>query len=165
MSVIAGEIKFYYTGGSSNQTPGNSLGGTGSTYALTVGINNLFDNVLASEASAGDVEYRAIDIININASSEALYNAKCWITVSGLYIGVALWIDTSGTAVASPSNESTPPAGASFAGYASEGAALVLSSELTYPERVRLWIRRTITASATAQTNVGFTLTVKGETT
>ena len=58
-------LVFKLTGGASNSDPNACLGGVGSSVSLSgTRLNNLFDDVLASEADSGDVEYRALDIYN-----------------------------------------------------------------------------------------------------
>jgi len=60
---MAATLEFRLTGGSSNSDPDQSLGGvTSSNEISSTAMNNLFDNVTPTEASSGDVEYRAIDI-------------------------------------------------------------------------------------------------------
>ena len=62
---MAATLAFQLSGGASNSDPNASLGGTHSSVALSgTAMNNLFDDVSSGEASAGDTEYRAIDITN-----------------------------------------------------------------------------------------------------
>ncbi len=74
---MAASLQLFLTGGAGNTDPNGSLGGVKSTTQLSsTPLNNLFDNVSPGEASAGDVEYRAIDIYNAGdaaAQSVAAY--------------------------------------------------------------------------------------------
>jgi hypothetical protein len=61
---MAASLKWYYTGGiASSEQRHDSLGGSSlTTIELIGGLQNLFDNVTAAEAEAGDTEYRCLDL-------------------------------------------------------------------------------------------------------
>lgn len=61
---MAASLKWYYTGGiASSNDRHDSLGGSSlTTIELITGLQNLFDNVSAAEASTGDTEYRCLDL-------------------------------------------------------------------------------------------------------
>jgi len=161
MPVTSADIKFYYTGGSANSDPNASLGGTGSSVEITTGLNGLFDDVAASEATSGDTEYRAIDVKNTHGSL-SLYDAKIWFTGTPK-TGLSFWVDTSGTV--SVGNEDTEPAGASgnWSAPTSEPASQNLSAEIAAGAKVRVWIRRIVSAGVSSGTD-SRTINIKGQT-
>ena len=65
MAIVKGnEILYVYSGGSGNNDPAESLGGSPSAFQITGSLNNLFDNVTNEEATSGSVDYRAFYIFN-----------------------------------------------------------------------------------------------------
>lgn len=72
------DLSLVYTGGSNNNDPDLSLGGSPSNYPLTSNINNLFDNVDEATASSGNVDYRCIYIFNNNVA-DTFYNLRIYI--------------------------------------------------------------------------------------
>lgn len=75
---MAAILEMRLTGGSTNTDPNASLGGVMSNTEVDGAnpMNNLFDNVSPDEASAGDTEYRAIDLYNsgdATATNVAIY--------------------------------------------------------------------------------------------
>lgn len=160
---MAATLEYRYTGGAANSDPDASLGGAMSSETLSAtALNNLFDNVSPAEASAGDTEYRAIDVYNsgdAEAQSVDIYmSSETSSTDSelGFYNDGATHDGTDqGDAIA---DESTEPAGASWAHYTS-------ASKLSLPnipagEATRLWIRRVISASAGNTNNDSGTIAV-----
>jgi hypothetical protein len=83
MPIVASDIKFRLSGGASNTDPNAALGGAMSTAGggliTTDVLNNVWDNVSGAEASAGDIEYRAIFIENGHGSI-TLTGAKVWVS-------------------------------------------------------------------------------------
>ena len=65
MPIASSDMLFCLAGGAGNSTPSLSLGGSKSNTTITDGtMNNLWDDVSAAEASAGDTEYRAFFVMN-----------------------------------------------------------------------------------------------------
>ena len=57
MSILASDLKFFFSGGGANDNPNASLGGAKSSVAITDNtLNNLFDDVSGTEHEAGDIE-------------------------------------------------------------------------------------------------------------
>jgi hypothetical protein len=110
-------------------------------------MNNLFDDVDPAEATAGDVEYRAIDLTNTGDALATVVKAFMDPDSSSADTVLAFGIGASPIgSTLSIANESTAPAGVSFANYTP-------GSKLTIPDipagnYARLWIRRTVTAGA-----------------
>lgn len=66
MPISANDIRFYLSGGSSNQNPLNSLGGAiSNTEIFNDVLENIFDNVTKVEADNGLTDYRCIYVKNI----------------------------------------------------------------------------------------------------
>lgn len=157
---MAATLQFNLTGGASNSNPALALGGTHSSVQLSAtALNNLFDNVSPSEASAGDIEYRAIDVTNVGnatATSAAMYmSTDTSSTSTELDFGM---VASPINSVESIANESTAPATVSFAHYNS-GSKLTLP-DIAAGSYCRLWVRRTVTAGATNTSSDQGTLAV-----
>ena len=144
---MAATLVWRLTGGASNSDPDASLGGVSSSNALSgTALNNLFDDVSPAESAAGDTEYRALDLYN---SGDA--------TAGGVVVFMSTETTSSGTQLdfgleASPinsslsvANESTAPAGVSFAHYTS-GSKLSLP-DIAASSRCRVWFRRGVGAA------------------
>ena len=77
--LVAEDIKFYYSGGTFNSDPNQSLGGEISATEYVSGtLNGLFDRVESNEAVLGDVEFRCVYIKNTHLD-RTLLGAKVWI--------------------------------------------------------------------------------------
>src|SRR4051812_35557073 len=75
MAIVASDLKFRLSGGSSNTDPNASIGGVKSS---TDAASTIFDDVSSAEAAAGENEYRCIYVHNNHGSLTALA-AKIWI--------------------------------------------------------------------------------------
>jgi hypothetical protein len=145
---MAAVLALHLTGGAANADPNASLGGVSSSVAISgTPANNLFDDVAPAEATAGDIEYRALDIKNTGDASAVVIKAFMDPVTSSPSTVLAFGIGASPIgSTLSIANESTAPAGVSFANYTP-------GSKLTIPDipagnYARLWIRRTVTAGA-----------------
>ena len=132
------------TGGASNSDPNACLGGVGSSVTLSATrLNNLFDDVLASEALSGDIEYRALDIYNngdAEATSVSIYiNSQTTNGDTSVSIGLDSTTQTIG-------GEGSAPSGVSFSEPTS-GSPLSVSN-ISAAGRQRFWIRRTVDTEA-----------------
>lgn len=145
---MAAILKMHLTGGASNANPALALGGTSSSVELSAtALNNLFDNVSADEASAGDTEYRAIDVKNSGDASavgvQIYMNPET--TSASTQLDMGIEASPLGS-VLSIANESTAPAGVTFAHYTT-GARLSLP-DIAAAAYCRVWIKRIVAASA-----------------
>lgn len=144
---MAATLVWQLTGGASNSDPNASLGGVRSSNALSAtALNNLFDDVSPAESSAGDTEYRALDVYNSG-------NA----TAGGVVVYMSTETTSSGTQLdfgieASPINsslsiagESAAPAGVSFSHYTT-GSRLSLP-DIAAGSGCRVWFRRVVGAA------------------
>jgi hypothetical protein len=176
MAITATDILFKFSvaaaaGDTTAGTAATSLGDQISTTAITTAtLNNLWDDVSGAEASAGDVEYRCIFIHN-NHGSLTLLGAGVYITsqtAGGGTIDMGLdpaAVSAKGAAVAQAAtiaNESSAPAGVTFSSPTS-GAPLVIGDMA--PGTVKgIWLRRTVTAGASALNPDGVIIGVTGDT-
>jgi hypothetical protein len=154
---MAANITFRLTGGASNSDPDASLGGVGSSQEVSATpLNNLFDDVDAGEASAGDVEYRAIDLYN--GGDQAAVGVELYISTetpnANTQIDVAL--DSTTQSIA---DESTAPTGVTFS-HPLTGSRLSVS-DIAVGSTQRVWLRRTVSASAPNLANDNFQLSVE----
>jgi len=150
LSVIAGDLKFYLTGGAGNSDPNASLGGTTSNTQVSTALHQLFDVVTPEEATAGDVEYRAIDVVNTNPT-DTLESAFLYISSETTSTGSTIAIGYDATGTQSIADESTAPVAITFSTPTSKATGVALGNIAANGGKKRIWIRRTITAGAGKQ--------------
>jgi len=164
MAIASTDMKVYLSGGGSNTDPDLSLGGAISS---TLAGTDLFDDVSASEASAGDTEYRAVYVKNTN-STDSAYVTKIWVQTntpsSSSAVTIALAGEGASATIETVTDESTAPSGESFSTAENEAAALSIGT-LAPGAYYGVWIKRVITAAASSYANDTFTLRVKADTT
>lgn len=167
MPIVAGDIAFRLSGGAGNSDPNASIGGAKSSTAIVdATTHNLFDVVSSAEASAGDTEYRCYYVHNGHGSL-TWQSAVVWIqanTPSG-DTDVAIGLDPAGVngTAATPADESTAPAGVTFSQPANEGAALAIG-DIPAGQHQAVWVRRVVTAAASAANDDNVVLRHKGDT-
>lgn len=167
MPIVAGDIDFHLSGGTSNTDPNASLGGIISTTQLVdATLHNLFDIVSSAEASAGDTEYRCIYVKNAHGTL-SLQNAKVWIQTqtpsADTSIEIALAGEGLNVTAETIANESTAPAGETFSAPATEGAGLSLGT-IPAGQTYAIWVKRIVGASAAAYNTDSVVIRVKGDT-
>ncbi len=154
---MAANLIFTLTGGASNSDPDASLGGVGSSVELgTTALNNLFDDVDSAEASAGDVEYRAIDIYNNGdeaaTSVEFYFSSQSSSADTVLAAGLDSTTQTIG-------DEDSAPSSVTFSA-PTEGSPLSVSN-IAASGRQRVFIRRTVSSGAGNTSSDAATLATK----
>lgn len=163
MPIVASDIKYRLSGGTSNTDPAASLGGIISN---TDAGSNIFANVSSGDAAAGATHYRCVYVLN-NHGSLTLENAKVWIQSNTPSTTTAVAIALAGEGLNATAetiaNQTTAPVGESFSAPASEGAGLSLGN-IPAGQRYAIWIRRVVDAASAAYSNDGFTIRVKGDT-
>ncbi len=167
MPVIAAEIKFYLSGGSSNSDVNASLGGiVSSTEVTDATLHNLMDAVSTAEALTGDVDYRCIYVKNTNASI-TLTTAVAWIAANTPSLDSAIEIGIGTSALSGTeqtiANEGTAPSGVTFSSPSTLNSGLALG-DMAAADTKAIWIRRTISAAAAAYNADGATISVGGDT-
>jgi len=145
---MAATLAFQLSGGASNSDPNASLGGTHSSVALSgTAMNNLFDDVSPAEATAGDTEYRAIDVTNTGDATAVVTKIFMDPDTSSTSTQLDMGIEASPLgSTLSIADETTAPAGVTFANHTS-------ASKLTLPDidaaaYCRVWVRRVVSAAA-----------------
>lgn len=168
MPIAAGDIDFFLSGGAGNSDVNASLGGVKSTATqiTTASLHNLFDIVSSAEASAGDTEYRCIYVVNSHGSL-TLQSTVVWFSTdsSGADTDPAMALAGEGlnTTTETVADENTAPVGESFTTPTTEGGGLSMGN-IPATQFYGLWIRRTVTAAASAASGLSFIITVKGDT-
>ena len=156
---MAAVLEWRLTGGAANTDPDASLGGVSSSEQVSgTAMNNLFDNVSVAEASAGDIEYRALSLYNSgDATAE---NVELYISTetpsTDTILAIALDAGTQSVA-----DESTAPSSPTLSfSHPLTGARLSISN-IAASGAQRVWIRRTVSASAGNYANDLATITVE----
>ena len=171
-TIKQGDIKIYLSGGASNTDPNNSLGGAiSSTELVDNTLHNLFAKVSAAEALAGSTKYRGIYIKNENGHALTLQDAIAYIesqTTSGdTSIEIAVAAEAAGVGMATIPNEDTAPASVAPDGFtALTGTANGrIVGDLDDGSFRGIWIKRIVTAGATAYGDDTCEIGTRGETT
>lgn len=137
-------VAYRLSGGAANSNPLLALGGAMSSVA--VAANAIFDTVSASEAAAGDIEYRCFYVLN--TGDEDLDSVKIWISdqpTQGVYALAASGEGVNADAE-TVANENTAPVGEVFSSPTSAATGIELGP-LAVGQRRAVWARRTITAA------------------
>lgn len=168
MPIVASDMKFFFSGGSSATDGTGSWGGNKSTTELTSGkLHDLFDLVNASEALAGDTEYRAIYFQNTHASL-TLSSAVLWIvsstTSADTNIAIAQATNGTSSAIVSTANEGTAPGVVGSFVEATTKATGVTLGNIAAGAWVGIWIRRTVAVSTVAYSSDTATIRIEGDT-
>jgi hypothetical protein len=172
LAIASTDIEIRLSGGAANTTPNSALGGAMGTAAgaliATNVANNLFDDVSGSESAAGMTDYRGIYVKNNHGSltlqSSVIYiSADTTSTSTELDLGLAA--EAMNVDMATIPNETTAPSGITFSHPTSRATGLQLngSTGLTAGSRRGVWVRRTVTAGASASADGG-DIKVEGDT-
>lgn len=167
MAIVAGDIDIQLSGGGANSVPDASLGGgISSVSVIDATLHNLFDVVGSAEASAGDTEYRCVYVKNTHGTL-TLENAVVWIQsqTTSVDTSVEIAVDTVGVngQASTVANETTAPGGQAFSAPSSEGGALSIG-DIPPGEHQAVWVKRIVSAAASAANNDTMTIRVKGDT-
>jgi len=168
MAITASEIKVYLSGGGGNTNPNLSLGGAiSSTELVDNTLHNLFAKVSAAEALAGSTKYRGIYVKNTNGTltyEDALAYISANTTSTDTTATISVADEGKSASMQTIVNEDTAPSGEVFV--TADGVANGLSiGSLAPAEYYGVWIKRVVTAGATAFGSDTLVLGVRGETT
>jgi len=177
MAISQSDLLYKLTGAATHNAaqsdPDASLGSYRASNDVGAGDNNLFDDVTGDEASSGDTEYRAVGFLN-NHGSLALTSGKVWIqTDTGnaeddISFDVEEPSDETTGSIQSIANESTAPTG--LGGWSDATSKATgkdfpgTGSDLAAGDWFGLWLRRQISASASAQSAESVTMRCEGDT-
>jgi len=157
---MAASLEIRLTGGAANSDPDASLGGTMSSETISgTALNNLFDNVSVSEASSGDTEYRAIDIYN--AGDATAYAVEAWISTVSPSTDSIIAFGKDDTATQELADESTAPDSPEVTFIQHLTGSRLSIDNIAAASAQRLFLRRTISSSASNYANDGIVLTVQ----
>lgn len=176
MAVETADLKWYMSGGSSNTTPDNSIGGGPSTEAtgeITATPMRVFDKVTGPQSDDGHTDYRLVYVKNDHATL-TLEDAKLYIEANtpdaGSHIEVGLAATAKGNAAAQTeptiANETTAPAGVTFTQptETGTGSAIPLDIDNLAAQNYKgIWIKRVIDSSNRAVDNETAQLAVDGD--
>jgi hypothetical protein len=156
--MVNADLELRYSGGAGNTSPGAALGGAMSTAGGGVVDDNikndLFDDVSAGEAAAGDIEYRGIYCAVKTGATGSLDAPKAFISQDSAngsdIIDIALADEAINVAMETIADESTAPVGPSFSHPTTYAGGLALNggSAMVANDERGLWVRRSITAAA-----------------
>lgn len=172
MSVVATDMLLRYSisaaaGDTTASAAATSLGDQVATNGpATSGLNTIFDDVSPAEATAGDVEYRCVFVLN-NHATDTAFNVGVTV-VSEVALG-GTWdialdniaVSAKGAATAQAAtiaNENTAPSGVG-----AFGKGVLTIGDLAPGQVKGVWIRRTVSAATAALSNDGATLRITGE--
>lgn len=149
MPIAQTDIKIRLSGGASNAVPAASLGGAKSSVEAAV---NIFDDVSASEAAAGDVELRCVYVQNAHATL-TLGGAVLWIPTNTPAASTTCDVGV-GTSIVNGTeqllgDEGAVPAGVVFQAAPTFETAVALG-DIPPGQHRAVWIRRTINAGCPA---------------
>lgn len=154
---MAATLQLRLTGGADNTDPNASLGGVmSSTQLSSTPMNNLFDNVSPDEASAGDVEYRALDIYNSGDAAATAIQAYLDPVTTSPSTEIELGLDSTTQSIAA---EGTAPSGVTFAAYTSSSKLSI--SDIAAAGNQRIWLKRTVSSGAANLNNDTCTLKIE----
>lgn len=143
-----------------NKTTSDLGGAATATQVSATALNNIFDNVSPDEATAGDVEYRAIDIKNVGDATAAGVQVYCDGTPNtGTDIQFAIEASPLGSTQAIANESAAPTISGSFTAYTT-GSRLSLP-DIPAGSYVRLWLKRIVNAACPNMANDGTTITVE----
>jgi hypothetical protein len=162
MPITSAQIEFRLSGGAANTSPTAALGGAMSTAGgglITSGVaNNLWPDVTGAQSAAGLTDFRGFYVRNNNGSGIVWQSPVIWIDVSptGSAFDLAIAAEGVSTAMATIASGTTAPTSVTFSRPTNKAAGLALGSPNLSDGQYRgVWIRRTVTAGASAANDSG----------
>lgn len=170
MAILATNLILRLSGGASNSDPDLALGGVMSTTTAispTVAESNMFADIEAAEALAGSTKYRGEYLLNTHGTI-SLTSSAVWISTqtpsTDTIIAIALAGEGVNATMETVADEDTAPIGESFTSPATFGAGLSTGT-VAAGERYGVWVRRIVSAVASAYDNDDWALSWQGTTT
>lgn len=162
---MAATLVWRLTGGASNSDPNASLGGIMSSNALSeTALNNLFDDVSAAEAVAGDTEYRAVDLYN--SGDETAVDVDVWFhaQTSSADTSAEMGHDATNDPheaadnLETIANESAAPESPEITFSSPTSGSPLSLPDIPAGEACRIWIKRVVSSGAGNTSNDTMTL-------
>ena len=171
MPINAGNLKWYYSGGSSNSNPLLSIGGAKSSATLSgTALYNLFDRVIGDEALSGVTRYRLLYFQNADTDSDGLMSPVVFyftaLPANGDTITAGLATEGKSSVASAVANENTAPAGVTFTGPVSKSGSTIILPSPPYMEGAYhgIWFKRVVPPAQAASAGVTFSWCVVGDT-
>ena len=161
MTIDLANIKYYLSGGASNNNPALSIGGAKSSVAVSAtALGNLFGPVTGDEAAAGVTRYRLVYLQNDDADASGLLApAVLWWSTSpaaGQTIAMGLAAAGKNAEETAISTEHTAPADVTFASPVSKATGVSLTgTPYTEGHYIGVWLRVVTSVGATKRTTSG----------
>lgn len=169
MAIVTADIQWRLSGGAGNASVNASLGGVISSTAIAdATANNLYDDVTGAESAAGMIDFRGFYVRN-NHGTLTLQDARIYISSAtssaDTEFDIAVAAEAMNVTMATIATELTVPATVTFTRPTTYTGGLQLNAAtgLTAGSTKGVWIRRTVTAGASAAADTG-TLKVEGDT-
>jgi len=158
----------YLSGGAGNSSPAASLGGIiSSTEVTNNSLNDLWDDVSGTEATAGSTEYRCVYLKNTHATL-SLTLSKAWIdtntTASGDAITIGLDLAGVNATADTISVETEAPSPSVTFSTAVDKASGLNTGTVANGQYYGIWIKRVVNAGAGAATSNSYILKWEGDT-
>lgn len=158
MPIVASDLKYRLSGGSSNANPLLSIGGPKSS---TDAASTIFDDVTSAEAATGESEYRCIYVHNNHGALAAL-DTKIWIHANtpSAYTNISMGAGAAAinAAEGAVADENTAPAGVTFSTPTDLASGISLGT-IPAGQHKAVWLRRTVSEGAEVTAD-GFTIRV-----
>ena len=153
MPISANEIKYYYSGGTSNTVGTGSIGqGISSTEITDNVANNIFDGVSESQISSITKDYRGFFIKNEDSEGGVMKNVTVWRSGisgnSGTTLRFTPTNSAKNTAMETIANDTTIPSGSFTWGNGANKAAGANIGNLNQNDYRGVWVERTVPANA-----------------
>jgi len=167
MAILAGNLEVHLSGGAGNTDPDASLGGVISpTEIVDATPHNLFGEIDGDMAAAGGTTYRCIYAKNAHGSL-TWKAVKTWISSqtpsASTSIEIGIGTSAAGGTEQTIANETTSPVGVSFASPSAKAQGLALG-DIPAGSHKAIWVKRVVTAGASAYTNDGSVIRIEGDT-
>lgn len=167
MAITSSDIQFRLSGGGANTDPAASIGGAkSSTQIVDATVANLFDNITGDESAAGDIEYRCFYVHNAHGSL-TWQSVVTWVYTNtpsaDTTCAIGLAVAAVNATESATANESTAPASVTFTTPTTKVGGLSIG-DIPAGQHKAIWVRRTVTASASAYDADSVVIRCEGDT-
>lgn len=161
MAILTTDILYKY-----GASTGTSLAGAINVTSITDNVaNNLWDDVTGAEAAAGTTEYRGFYVKNNHATltwQSPFYWIDSQVSPTGSVFAIGLAAAAVNATETATANETTAPASVTFSTPVTKATGLAIPN-IPATQYKGLWVRRVVTAGASAANATG-SIRVEGDT-